>query len=52
MRCSCGFCSLPRQYAPPLRISLNAGICLVLGRCGPRHRSFHFRSPVAGSRLS
>ena len=39
MRWSCLFFSLPRQYAAAERISLNAGIRLVVGRCGPRHRS-------------
>ena len=47
MRWSCLFFSSPRQYAAALRISLNAGIRLVVGRCGPRHRSFHASSPVA-----
>ena len=52
MRCSCGFFSLPRQYAAALRISLNAGMCRVVGTCGPRHRSVQTRSPVRASRLS
>ena len=52
MRCSCGFFSLPRQYAAALRISLNAGMRRVVGRCGPRHRSVQTRSPDLASRLS
>ena len=32
MRCSCGFFSLPRQYAAALRVSEKAGIALVRWR--------------------
>ena len=46
MRWSCLFFSLPRQYAAAERISLNAGIRLVVGRCGPRQRSFQATSPL------
>ena len=46
MRCSCGFFSLPRQYAAALRMSLKAGMRLVVGRCGPRQRSFQASSPL------
>lgn len=52
MRWSMGFFSLPRQYAAALRISLNAGMLRVVGRWGPRHRSFQHSSPVLASRLS
>ena len=52
MRCSCGFFSLPRQYAAALRVSENAGMRRVVGTCGPRHRSVQIRSPVLASRLS
>ena len=46
MRCSCGFFSLPRQYAPATRGSAQPlPIRRVLGRCGPRQRSFHTVSP-------
>ena len=40
-----------QQYAAAERISLNAGIRLVVGRWGPRQRSFHTVSPLR-SRLS
>ncbi|CFS64609.1 Uncharacterised protein [Mycobacterium tuberculosis] len=33
-------------------MSLNAGMCLVVGMCGPRHRSPQTRSRVRGLRLS
>lgn len=52
MRWSIGFFSLPRQYAAALRISLNAGMKRVVGRWGPRQRSFQHSSPVLASRLS
>ena len=32
---------VPRQYAAELRVSLKAGMYLVVGTCGPRHRSLH-----------
>ena len=38
-RCSCGFFSSPRQYAPATFVSLNAPISDVVATCGPRHRS-------------
>ena len=40
------------KLAPPERISLNAGMTRVDGRCGPRHRSFQRSSPDLASRLS
>ena len=52
MRWSCGFFSLPRQYAAAVRISLNAGMKRVVGTCGPRHRSLQTTSPVWACRLS
>ncbi len=52
MRWSCLFFSLPRQYAEAFRISLNAGMFRVVGRWGPRQRSFQHSSPVLASRLS
>ena len=48
MRWSIGFFSLPRQYAAAFRMSLNAGMNRVVGRCGPRQRSFQHSSPVFG----
>ena len=46
MRCSCGFFSLPRQYAPATRVSAQPlPIMRVLGTCGPRQRSFQTVSP-------
>ena len=37
----------PRQYAPPVRINRKAGMCRVVGRCGPRQRSFRQRTVAA-----
>src|SRR5699024_11980019 len=45
MRCNWRLFSSPRQYAAADRISLNAGIRLVVGTCGPRHRSVHATVP-------
>jgi hypothetical protein len=52
MRCSCGFFSLPRQYAAALRVSFTAGMYFVVGRCGPRQRSDQIVSPVWACTLS
>ncbi|SLJ06883.1 Uncharacterised protein [Mycobacteroides abscessus subsp. abscessus] len=52
MRCRSSRFWSPRQYAAELRVSLKAGMNLVVGMCGPRHRSPHTFSPVRGSRLS
>ena len=44
-----------RQIGPnaaELRVSLKAAMYLVVGTCGPRHRSPHTRSPVCACRLS